>query len=127
MQRLGRLLFSLPENQQTKEDERFIFAIGQIQKIETVQDDRGDFEYFYCNKLTAVYFPENTAPKFWKFYFNANAVDKSKWNTGLIRYVDDSIIKSLLGRYFTITEIFKKIKAKGRVSVLPTLSAGFWK
>ena len=53
------------------------------------------YEMFHCNTQTAVIFKQNYRPKFWDFYRNKNT-DKEKWNTGLIRYLDDNQISNLL-------------------------------
>jgi len=91
------------------ENERFIFAIGQMKYFRTVQDARGDYEYFHCDKNTAIYFDKSNYPKFWKYYRNSNNPERIAWNTGLIRYISDSIVIELLENILN-SKVYSKAK-----------------
>lgn len=78
------------------ENERFIFAIGQMNYFEPVSDASGNYERFHCDKSTAVVFREGNYPKFWKYYQNANNPNRIAWNTGLFRYLNDKVVFALL-------------------------------
>jgi hypothetical protein len=94
--KVGKIaVFSSREPGET-EDERFIFAIGQMNYFEPVNDERGNYEYFHCDKSTALIFDKDNYPKFWKYYRNANNPGRIAWNTGLFRYLDDSTVLNLL-------------------------------
>lgn len=75
------------------ENERFIFALGVIDYIET-SDERG-YEIYHIDEDTAIIFDKNNYPQFWKYFKNKNT-DRVAWNTGLFRYVDDKTIRMLL-------------------------------
>ena len=93
--KVGKIALFTSREPGEAENERFIFAIGQMEYFRTVKDSRGDIEYFHCNKKTALYF-DKKYPKYWKYYRNPNNPDRIAWNTGLIRYITDSVIVELL-------------------------------
>jgi len=94
------------------ENERFVFAIGQIHYIETVTDERGDFEYFHCDKSSALIFNKDNYPQYWKYYRNANNPDRIAWNTGLFRYLSDKVVRSVLEDIVGSVKYTKNIKEK---------------
>jgi len=89
--KLGKIALFTSREPGTPESERYIFAIGQLENI----TDTEGYEMFHCNKETAVVFNSNYRSKFWDYYRNKNT-SKEKWNTGLIRYLDDNQIINLL-------------------------------
>ena len=92
----GKLALFTSREPGTTERERFIFAIGQINRI--TEEDLGSTvpnEVFHCDKNTAIIFDSSFRPKFWNYYRNPNT-NLEKWNTGLIRYISDNQIVSLL-------------------------------
>ncbi len=110
--KVGKIaLFTSREPGET-ENERFIFAIGQMEYFSTVEGDSGDYEYFHCNKDTAIYFDKTNYPKYWKYYRNPNSPDRVAWNTGLIRYITDSVIVELLEDVLNSTEYSKELREK---------------
>lgn len=95
------------------EDERFIFAIGQMNNFQKVIDERGDYERYLCDKSTALIF-KTTRPKFWKYYSNANNPDREAWNSGLFRYLDDETVAGLLKDIAGSNLYPNKIKKKAK-------------
>jgi hypothetical protein len=77
------------------EDERFVFAIGQMNSFQTVKDTRGDYELYHCDKDTAIIF-NTSRPKFWKYYSNSNNPDREAWNSGLYRYLENEVVSNIL-------------------------------
>lgn len=71
--KIGKLALFTSREPGTPENERFIFAIGQINDI-SLSDDYGEapYELFHCDKETAVIFKSNYRPKFWNYYRNPN-------------------------------------------------------
>ena len=94
--KIGKLALFTSREPGTSERERFVFAIGQLNRI--TEENLGNTvpnEIFHCDKETAVIFNSNFKPKFWNYYRNANT-NLEKWNTGLIRYVNDNQAVNLL-------------------------------
>ena len=95
------------------ENERFIFAIGQMNYFEPVNDGNNDYELFHCDKSTALVFNTNR-PKYWKYYSNANNPDRIAWNTGLFRYLDDDLVGNLLRDIIETNRYPNKVKEKAK-------------
>ena len=94
--KIGKLALFTSREPGTSERERFIFAIGQINRI--TEENLGSTvpnEVFHCDKETAIVFNRNFRPKFWNYYRNPNT-NLEKWNTGLIRYMNDNQVFNLL-------------------------------
>lgn len=106
--KIGKIALFTSREPGTPENERFIFAIAQLDNI----TDTEGYEMFHCNKNTAVIFKSNYRPKFWDFYRNKNTT-KEKWNTGLIRYFDDSQITNMLNSLLTN----KRLTNKQRINI----------
>lgn len=95
--KLGKIGIFTSREPGTKENERFIFAIGEIYEIETVQENNGiPFEEYYLNPELTLEFSERVAPKFWKYYNNPNNPQRIAWNTGLFRYLNDKTVRKIL-------------------------------
>lgn len=94
--KLGKIALFTSREPGTQENERFIFAIAQINNIseEFFSSERPN-ELFHCDKNSAVIFNNNFRPKFWNYYRNPNT-NLEKWNTGLIRYISDMQVINLL-------------------------------
>lgn len=95
------------------EDERFVFAIGQMNSFQRVNDTRGDYELYHCDKDTAIIF-NTSRPKFWKYYSNSNNPDKEAWNSGLYRYLDDEVVSSILTDIIGSNRYPNKVKKRAK-------------
>ncbi|MBE7639091.1 hypothetical protein GUB10_01990 [Salegentibacter sp. BLCTC] len=91
----GKMALFTSKEPNSDESERFIFAVGQITKIENVQDVNGSYDRFHCDKETAIIFKRNRL-KFWNYYTNENAPSRAAWNSLLFRYLDDDIVGEVL-------------------------------
>ncbi|HNX77658.1 MAG TPA: hypothetical protein PLM07_18790 [Candidatus Rifleibacterium sp.] len=80
------------------ENQRFIFALGKIARINRKCSPVADAhsEIFFCDKDSAVILNENQYLQFWNYYRNPNAPQKIAWGTGLFRYVDDQTVRKIL-------------------------------
>jgi hypothetical protein len=110
--KLGKLALFTSREPGSPERQRFIFAIGQINKI--TEENLGSTvpnEVFHCDKETALIFNSNFRPKFWNYYRNANT-DLEKWNTGLVRYVSDNQILNLLDDLLVDKRLTKRQREK---------------
>lgn len=94
------------------ENERFIFAIGQMDYFEPVIDERGNYEYFHCDKKSALVFSKNNYPKFWKYYRNQNNPNRIAWNTGLFRYLNDNMVLNILEDIIKSPDYSNELKLK---------------
>jgi len=97
------------------ENERFIFAIGQIKVIKATNAITSQEETFYCDQGTAIKFSKDNYPKFWNYYFNANSPDHIAWGTGLFRYITDKIARSCLNDIIISEKTPKAMKKKADV------------
>ena len=95
------------------ENERFIFAIGQMNYFEPRKDGNNNYELFHCDKNTALIFNTNR-PKYWKYYSNSNNPEKIAWNTGLFRYLDDALLRNLLKDIIESSRYPNKLKEKAK-------------
>lgn len=92
---LGKIALFTSKERGADESQRFIFAIGQISEVETVQELNGDYPRYFCDKNTAIIFKKNR-PLFWKYYTNKNAPTRAAWNSMLFRYLDDDLVREVL-------------------------------
>ena len=97
------------------ENERFIFAIGQIDFIDKPRLMDTKEETYYCENESAIRFDEKNYPKFWKYYKNLNAPDRIAWNTGLFRYISDNVLRNLLKDILQSSNYSNQIKRNARV------------
>lgn len=98
--KMGKIALFTSKEPGANESERFIFAIGQINRITTLED--ANHETIGCDYDSAVYIKNNDL-KLWKYFRNKNT-DRIAWNTGLFRYVNDGVIRNIL------SEIIKEKK-----------------
>ncbi|MRT92392.1 endonuclease NucS domain-containing protein [Ancylomarina sp. 16SWW S1-10-2] len=108
--KMGKIAVFTSRAQGEPENERFIFAIAQINNLET-KDGDDPFEVIACDKNTAVIFDETYRPKYWNYYRNKNNPDRIAWNMGLFRYLDDSTIRVMLNDIVKNRRLKKKQKA----------------
>lgn len=92
--KMGKIALFTSKEPGANESERFIFAIGQINRITTLED--ADYETIGCDYDSAVYIKNNDL-KLWKYFRNSNT-DRIAWNTGLFRYVNDGVIRKILNQ-----------------------------
>ncbi|MFT5916871.1 MAG: hypothetical protein ACJAWV_000161 [Flammeovirgaceae bacterium] len=90
--KMGKIALFTSKEPGANESERFIFAIGQINRIETLKE--AGYETIGCNDETAVYIKNNDL-KLWKYFRNKNT-DRIAWNTGLFRYINDKVVSDVL-------------------------------
>ena len=93
--RLGKIALFTSKERGVDESERFIFAIGQISKVDIVQDPNGNYPRYFCDKSSAIIFQRNR-PLFWKYYTNKNAPTRAAWNSMLFRYLEDDLVMEVL-------------------------------
>ena len=101
--KMGKFAVFTSKEPGANEADRFVFAIGQINEISTLED--AEFETIGCDMEKFIYFPKNDF-KFWKYFRNANT-DRIAWNTGLFRYVDDKTIRIMLEDVLTENKLEK--------------------
>ena len=105
--KMGKIAVFTSREPSSLEEERFIMAIGQINKIMTLEDD--GYEEIYCDKKTGLFFLGANKPKFWKHYRNTNT-DRVAWNTGLFRYLDDTTVRNILDDIIHANSLTQKEK-----------------
>lgn len=112
--KVGKIAVFTSRESGEPENERFIFAIGQMSYFEEVYDpNNNNYERFHCDKNTALIF-QNNRPKYWKYYSNANNPDRIAWNMGLFRYLDDDVIFNLLTDIIDTNRYPNKVKRKAQ-------------
>lgn len=77
------------------EKDRFIFAIGRIDKISIEEDPNGSYPIYLCDQESAIVF-RNNRPLFWNYYTNENNPNEAAWKSLLFRYLDDNLVAEIL-------------------------------
>lgn len=79
------------------EDQRFIFALLDIERVRVENNERWSGTEFYDGrKATSVVLPPTAYVRFWDHYTNARAPGSIMWGYGLFRYVDDGCVGRIL-------------------------------
>tara|TARA_R110002020_G_scaffold419155_1_gene628391 strand:- start:1187 stop:1840 length:654 start_codon:yes stop_codon:yes gene_type:complete len=111
--KIGKIAVFTSRDPGEPESERFIFAIARIDFFETIDHPNGPYETINCDHKTAIIF-NNRRPKYWRYYSNPNKPEKIAWNTGLIRYLDDSIVQDILNDIIETNIYPNKYKRKAQ-------------
>ena len=113
--KVGKIALFTSKEQGAAEIERFIFAIGVIEVIDYNLDDNGnEEEIIRCHKDSAIQFSARFRPKYWDYYSNKKAPETIFWGSGLIRYVQDEEILSLLNRVANSPVYNNRMKEKAK-------------
>ena len=78
------------------EQERFIFAILDIERITTDNQYWQGVEFYHGRKSTSLVLPPGAYLKFWNHYANPRSPGTIMWGTGLFRYLDDACVSRIL-------------------------------
>lgn len=108
--KMGKIALFTSKEPGEPESERFIFAIGQINNLDTNQDSDDHYEIIGCDKENAIIFNEDWRPKYWDYHRNENNPERFAWNSGLFRYINDNAIHSLLTDLTKCRRLSKKQK-----------------
>ncbi|WP_026914901.1 endonuclease NucS domain-containing protein [Christiangramia portivictoriae] len=91
----GKLMVLTSKRPGQNESERFIFSIAEIAGFD-IHGEESQYEVAIGDFEKSIDFKEEEAPLFWDYFKNPNAPKRKAWNTGLFRYMDDTMIYNLL-------------------------------
>jgi len=92
----GKIALFTSREPGSEEKDRFIFAVMLIDKIIPFDESKQGLEYYYGDKKKSIVLNKKNYIMFWDHYSNPNAPDIITWGSGLFRYINDSVIRSIL-------------------------------
>jgi len=112
----GKLALLTTREPGMNEEDRYIFAILDIEKIKDERFEEKQIEpvEVYGNKETSLKVDKRVKLRFWGFYENIGNPDNIQWSTGLFRYITDitvfNILNKLRDEYIKLGNVKQELK-----------------